>query len=273
MVITEHIKILKIAEEEISNQGEDFYSVIWITGTFEELLLDGVLYKKVANTILFLNPSHKWKVLKGENPFSKGCVIHLTETLMSEPFLNSLRINKVRSLQSHKIFLSLKEPGLEMRLQAIVDMLEEFLATDSDNREVAILGLINTFFVYCEKLCKGGSDQITRSSKSVAYKFMRLLGVHVTEIQKVGQYARKMNVSSAYLNECVNDVWGVSAKSLIIEQLIMRARHALKFTDKSSKEIAYELGFSSPDYFSSFCKKHIGQYPSEYRKSVTATNL
>src|SRR5699024_5814052 len=100
----------------------------------------------------------------------------------------------------------------------------------------------------------------------LVYKFMRLLNDHVTEEQKVSQYATRLNVSSTYLNECIHYVLGVSTKSLIIEQLVMRTRHALKFTDKSAKEIAYELGFSSPDYFSSFCKKHIGYCPSEYRK-------
>ena len=60
---------------------------------------------------------------------------------------------------------------------------------------------------------------------------------------------------------------GINAKSLIDEQLIMRTRHKLKFTDKSIKEVGYELGFSSPDYFSYFIKKHTGLSPSQIRKS------
>jgi hypothetical protein len=50
-------------------------------------------------------------------------------------------------------------------------------------------------------------------------------------------------------------------------QLVMTARHELKFTDKAIKEIAYELGFSSPDYFSYFLKKHTGSPPSKVKKS------
>jgi AraC-like DNA-binding protein len=95
---------------------------------------------------------------------------------------------------------------------------------------------------------------------------MKLLSSNITEIQKVSHYAAKLNVSSTYLNESTRIMLGVSAKRLIIEQLVMRTRHELKFTDKSVKEIAYELGFSSPDYFSFFCKKHTGFSPSEVRK-------
>ncbi len=58
-----------------------------------------------------------------------------------------------------------------------------------------------------------------------------------------------LHVSPKYLNEYVHQSLRRNAKNLIIEQLEMRIRHALKFTDKSIKEISFELGFSSPDYF------------------------
>ena len=58
----------------------------------------------------------------------------------------------------------------------------------------------------------------------------------------------------------------MSAKSIIIEQLLMRSRYALKFSDRSIKEISFELGFTSPDYFSYFFKTHTGITPSTLRK-------
>ena len=80
-------------------------------------------------------------------------------------------------------------------------------------------------------------------------------------------YATQLNVSPKYLNECVQEVLSVSSKSIIIEQLLMRSRHELKFSNKSIKEISFELGFSSPDYFSYFFKTHTGIKPSILRKS------
>ncbi|WP_286813226.1 MULTISPECIES: helix-turn-helix domain-containing protein [unclassified Maribacter] len=60
----------------------------------------------------------------------------------------------------------------------------------------------------------------------------------------------------------------VSSKSIITEQLLIRSRHALKFSNKTIKEISYELGFSTPDYFSYFFKIQTGSKPSVLRKSV-----
>jgi AraC-like DNA-binding protein len=40
------------------------------------------------------------------------------------------------------------------------------------------------------------------------------------------------------------------------------------YTDKTSKEIAYELGFEEPAHFSRFFKNQTNQSPSEFKKSL-----
>lgn len=50
------------------------------------------------------------------------------------------------------------------------------------------------------------------------------------------------------------------------EVLMNSCRHALKFTNKTIKEISYDLGFSTPDYFSYFFKNQTGTSPSVIRK-------
>lgn|SRR5690606_18942728 len=88
-----------------------------------------------------------------------------------------------------------------------------------------------------------------------------------------GKVCDALHISPKYLNECVQGVLRTSAKSLIVEQLTIRARHDLKFSDKSIKEIAFELGLTSPTYFSSFCKKNLGCSPTHYIKGLNRINL
>jgi AraC-like DNA-binding protein len=105
------------------------------------------------------------------------------------------------------------------------------------------------------------------SKTNVVYKFKTLVDKYIYEYHEVADYANLLNLSPKYLNECVKEVLSVNSKSIIIEQLLMRSRHALKFSNKSIKEISFELGFSSPDYFSYFFKTHTGITPSALRKS------
>lgn len=267
-MISEQIKISKIVENKISKPDGDYYSIIWATDNIKGIVIDGMLYEDLANTMFFLNQMHEWQILKGDGPESKGYIMLLPRSIMNEPVLSKLQINEVRILHSEVVHKAQLAPGIEKRVQSVLEMLDELVTTNFNHKEDAILALINTFFIYCDGQCNIRSSIDNHSSKAnLVYKFKRLLSAKVTEFQKVNDYAESLNVSSSYLNESIKEVLGVNVKSLIIEQLVMRTRHSLKFTDKTNKEIAYELGFSSPDYFSSFCKKHIGLAPSDYRKA------
>lgn len=266
-MITEHIKISKIAQPKIYRPVGDYYSIIWIKGSAKGIMINNVFYEDIVNSMFFLNPSYDWEILLEDEVQSMGYIMYLSESIMNEPVLSKLQINEVRILHSNIIHKAQLAPGIEIRVQAVLEMLDELLTTNLNHREDAILALISTFFIYCDGQCNIRSTIDTHNAKAVlVYRFKRFLNSKVSQFKKVSDYASLLNVSSTYLNECVQEVLGVNAKSLIIEQLIMRTRHALKFTDKSTKEIAYELGFSSPDYFSSFCKKHTGLSPSDYRK-------
>ena len=145
-------------------------------------------------------------------------------------------------------------------------MIDELVGSHLNNKDQAIFSLLNTFFVYCDGQCNIKSVvSENNAKKALVFKYKKLLDTRCCEFHDVEQYASLLNVSGKYLNQCVKEVLNTNAKSLINEQRIMRARHALKFSDKSVKEIGFELGFSSPEYFSSFLKQHTGMSPSLIR--------
>jgi AraC-like DNA-binding protein len=48
---------------------------------------------------------------------------------------------------------------------------------------------------------------------------------------------------------------------------LLKAKALLKESDKTISEIAYELGFNNPSYFTTFFKQKTNQTPSEWRNS------
>jgi AraC-like DNA-binding protein len=48
---------------------------------------------------------------------------------------------------------------------------------------------------------------------------------------------------------------------------LLKAKALLKESDKTISEIAYELGFNNPSYFTTFFKQKTKQTPSEWRNS------
>jgi len=142
------------------------------------------------------------------------------------------------------------------------------LGTHLNHKEDAILSLLNTFFVYCDGQCNIKSViNKNGSKKTLVYNFKKLVDKNLAELHEVSDYANLLNITPKYLNECVKSVLGFTAKDLIAEQLMMQSRHRLKFSDQSIKEISYELGFSSPEYFSYFFKNQTGISPSALRNN------
>ncbi len=262
------IKITQIFKKTTVNQYSNYFAVCWIKKEVEGVEIDHVLYKKISNSIFFIDPKHQWRILKKNSTTSSGYVLYLASEVFNSPILSNLHINRVRLFNSDKIPLFKLSPGIEKRTQAILEMIDELLGSHLNYKDEAILSLLNTFFVYCDGQCNIKSIASDNNSKTnVVYKFKKFVDKHVHKYHEVSDYAKLLNLTPKYLNECVKEVLNVNSKSIIIEQLLIRSRHALKFSNKSIKEISFQLGFSSPDYFSYFFKTHTGITPTALRKS------
>ncbi|MFV0375849.1 MAG: AraC family transcriptional regulator [Mangrovibacterium sp.] len=80
------------------------------------------------------------------------------------------------------------------------------------------------------------------------------------------QVADQYNIGYSYFRKMFKNYTGVAPHQYYLELKIMRARELLLSTDKSVKEISFELGFQSIHYFSRIFKSKTGTSPSELRK-------
>ena len=78
--------------------------------------------------------------------------------------------------------------------------------------------------------------------------------------------AKQHNVSYSYFRKMFKKYTGVSPGQYHLQLRIMRAKELLISTDKSIKEISYELGFQSIFYFSNLFKRKTGIAPSNFKK-------
>lgn len=77
--------------------------------------------------------------------------------------------------------------------------------------------------------------------------------------------AEEMGVSYSNFRKLFKEFTGVSPSLYQQELRLQRAKELLATTDMSIKQIAYQLRFESPDYFSSKFKIKTGMKPSEFR--------
>lgn len=74
-----------------------------------------------------------------------------------------------------------------------------------------------------------------------------------------------LNLSRVQMYRKVKQLTGSSPVELIRVTRLKRAEHLLKTTNMTVSEISYEVGFSSPSYFSKCFKDHFGTAPGDIR--------
>jgi AraC-like DNA-binding protein len=87
-------------------------------------------------------------------------------------------------------------------------------------------------------------------------------------LPSVNYMAEQLNLSPKYLSDLLRQETGKTALELIHLYVISEAKNMLVAGERSVSEIAYQLGFENPPYFSRLFKKEVGISPKEYKNQL-----
>ncbi len=128
--------------------------------------------------------------------------------------------------------------------------LYHWLLKDSCNTLVALI--TSEFLSQHKSLAKlSRFESITKSFKQSLEKNYRIS-------KRPSAYAKRLNISTHYLNESVKNATGLSVSQHIQDRIILEAKRLLYHTHKSVKEIAFDLGYEDYPYFSRLFTKATG---------------
>ena len=97
-------------------------------------------------------------------------------------------------------------------------------------------------------------------------RFIQLAGQHCAEQHQIGYYADRLCLTERYLNTIIRQTSGITAKEWIDRALITRIKIELRHTDKPATQIAEEMHFANPSFFSKYFRRLTGMTPLEYRQ-------
>ena len=98
--------------------------------------------------------------------------------------------------------------------------------------------------------------------------YIALVDKHFREIHSVSDYAERLFVSPKSLAKRLNALGHKTPKEILRDRIVLEAQRDLRYSDKSVKEIAFDLGFDDPAYFTRYFKKATGQSPLNYRSGL-----
>lgn len=253
----------------LRNKG--LYKIIWSKDHEVSFRIDGSLIELEKDQIVFCTPLNVLEIEKNTDGiislvFNREfyCIRDHDQEVSCNGFLffgssvpQILTLNEKEKVSFSMMFDSFKE---------------EFENKDQIQGEM-LQTLLKRFLIKSRRLIKEDLPEpdLSNNQLDIIRKFNVLIEQHFREKHQVAEYAELLFKSPKTLSNLFHKYSDKSPLATINERIVLEAKRLLIYSDKTSEEIAYELGYKEAGHFSKFFKKHAGMNPTEF-KSKKLTN-
>jgi AraC family transcriptional activator of pobA len=169
----------------------------------------------------------------------------------------------VNPLNAQKIVF---DTAARQRVRKSFEILDQILHIDKHQTDTEILlAYLNTLLVELNSAYFKNKEPINilNSNLSKFIEFKLVVESHLTEQPSINTIAEKLALTTNSLYRIVKEYSGISPKEFLTNRLMVEAQRKLYYSNLSVKELAYDLGFNDPDYFSRLFKKCTGKSVTE----------
>lgn len=233
-------------------------------GDMQQVTIDEVVYDFPPDSILCLMVNETFHFTKPANlvawQFNRDfyCIVDHDKEVSCVGFLFS----------SQKMFISLNEKD-RRKADLLLQVFQDEFETDDLIQGEMMQALLKRLIIIATRLGKEQyitDKELTGDKLDIIRKYNLLVENHYRTSHQVKFYAEMLNKSPKTLSNLFALYNHKSPLLVIQERLILEAKRLFYYTDKSSKEIAYELGFEDAAHFGKFFKNHTSFSPSDFKK-------
>lgn len=246
-----------------------YYSIIWIQEGKGKALIDTEEYSYQANTVFTCSPFQPF--MFAPHAQSKGVVLHFHPNFFcihkhhNEIACDGILFNNV---YEHPYIEIEKED--EQQLNWLIDGMKNNVCADKLATQDAILSYLKLILIQCSRIKQASQEPRDKSESSfeendLIQRFKVAIEKNYKSLHAPKDYAELLHISPNALSKLIKNNHGKTPSQLIAERIITETKRELYLTNKNVEEIAYELGYEDPYYFSRFFKKHVHISPSGYR--------
>ncbi len=265
------LSVVQFEKACIVNKPEqvDSYTIYWIKegkGTyyidFEEYTFDG-------NIIFFLSPGQVFSVssekIKEAYKLSFQRDFYCIQTHDKEISCNGVLFNNVYDTP----FVIPKSKDIQRLSLLLEDLIEEFNQENSGQYDM-LQSYLKQFIIHSVRV-KKEDFVVKEETETKLYKdFSVLVEQNFKKLHSVSAYADRLGISPKSISKHFQKLGTTTPSDFIKNRIILEAKRQLLYSEQSVKEIAFDLGFNDPAYFTRFFTKAIEKSPlsfkAEYKK-------
>ena len=224
------------------------------------------------NDLLFYSHYHNFNNIEISEDFS-GTIMVINSRLASELIHSNVDMMKNLFYVGENPVLHLSEESMAqcLRYYELIRFKWDKSSDDSVyNREIiqsiARAALYEWASVVNSNIPENDDTRALKQGERLFKNFIYELTNDKIKSRSVTDYANRLCVTPKYLSAVCKQVSGNTASAFINFYMVKDIKQLLKYSDKSIKEIAQNLGFPNLSFFGKYVKAHLGMSPSAYRK-------
>lgn len=254
-----------------AHRHEGLHQLQFLSRGRAEARLDGVTHELVAPALLLIAPGCVHAFCYARSCQGQQLTVpsaRLTAALGEAPALQALA-HTTRVLQGDVVAQD------KTRLLAQWAALAEEFGTSANGRSEALqahLVLLVTWLL--RRAAPVPAEETRRALRdTLVQRYRGLVELHLRQHRPLGFYADKLQVSADHLSRSCRAASGLSALDLLHERLLLEARRLLAYTAAPVAEVARDLGFDDPSYFSRFFTRRAGLAPQDWRAALQTAQV
>lgn len=155
----------------------------------------------------------------------------------------------------------------------LIQGMADELKTDSFRKDEALVSYLKLFLVMATRLkleqqTLQDADDSNSKQQFVIQNLKNAIEDNFRLKHSASDYADLLNLTPVSLARITKNHFNKTPSDLIAERIIIEAKRELYLTDKTIKEIAYELGYEDEYYFSRVFKSKTDISPQFYRDTI-----
>lgn len=253
-------------------QRLNYYSLVWVNQGKGTLRADFSEYHFKTNSLMAFSPYQPFLLLPEQE-------LHATVIHFHSDFFCIHKHHK--EVACHGVlFNNIYDPPLvqideasKSRFLILIDQMEDELKQKELAQNESIISLLKVFLITASRLKTVQFPELQRTNSQneepfVLQNLKNAIEAHYKTKHSPRDYANILAISPKSLAKITKMHFNKTLTELISERIIVEAKRELYLTNKTVKEIAFELGYDDEFYFSRFFKRNAEVSPQFYRETV-----
>lgn len=253
----------------IINESEQIttYTIYWIKDGKGRYNVDFKSYEFQDNVLLFLSPGEIFSI-ESEGIKEAYKLTFIRDFYCIETHDKAIACNGVLFNNVYEIPFIKPCKKDSAKLSFIVESIIEELSQESTAQYDMLQSYLKQFIINAVRI-KKEHHIIQEESETRLFKdFSVLVEQNFKSLHSITDYANRLGVSPKSLSKHFQKIGTTTPSSYLKNRIILEAKRQLFYSNKTVKEIAFELGFNDPAYFTRFFTKATQKSPLQFKKEL-----